>query len=184
VSNYLSRQTAETPETTVSEDPEQRLVAESMQADWADSDDFDNKTPIHPYEKEDVAEVIKIWDSGFSPEEEFTRFLEGKDKPVQPGMTVAREPLSQAQIARFLGSQGQKVKVLHDEFVDAIPLDNMAITGAENIITSLEEGEPHGEASTEFWDLRAKLSMVTGAIPSYADVCKSLKYSLDEAAGE
>jgi hypothetical protein len=104
MSSYLSRQTAEAPETTVSEDPEQRLVAESMQTDWADSDDFDNKTPIHPYEKEDVAEVIKIWDSGFSPEEEFTRFLESKDKPVQPGVTVARKPLSQAQIARFLGS--------------------------------------------------------------------------------
>jgi hypothetical protein len=34
--------------------------------------------------------------------------------------------------------------------MDAIPLDNMAIIGAENIITSLKEGEPHGEASTEF----------------------------------
>jgi hypothetical protein len=155
-----------------------------MQADWADSDDFDNKTPIYPYEKEDVAEVIKIWDSGFSSEEEFTRFLKGKDKPVQPGVTVAREPLSQAQIARFLGSQGQKVKVLHNEFINAIPLNNMAITEAENMITSLEEGEPHGEASTEFWNLRAKLSVVTGAMPSYADACKSLEYSLDEAARE
>jgi hypothetical protein len=74
--------------------------------------------------------------------------------------------------------------VLYNEFVNAIPLNNMAITGAENMIISLEEGEPHGETSTEFWDLRAKLSMVTGAIPSYADACKSLEYSLDEAAGE
>jgi hypothetical protein len=50
--------------------------------------------------------------------------------PLQPGVTTAREPLSQAQIARFLGSRAQKVKVLHDEFVDAIPLDHVAITGA------------------------------------------------------
>ena len=102
--SYLSRQTAEAPETTVSKDPEQRLVAESMQADWGDSDDFDNKITVHPYEKEEVAEIIKTWDSGFNPEEEFTRFLEGKDKPLQPGVTVTRKPLSQAQIARFLGS--------------------------------------------------------------------------------
>ena len=106
IPSYLSRQTVEAPETTVSEDPEQRLVAESMQADWGDSDDFDNKITVHPYEKEEVAEIMKTWDSGFNPEEEFTRFLKGKDKPLQPGVIVTREPLLQAQIARFLGSQG------------------------------------------------------------------------------
>jgi SNF2 family DNA or RNA helicase len=110
--------------------------------------------------------------------------LKDKNKPIQPGVTVAREPLSQAQIARFLGSQRQKIKVLHNEFIDAISLDNMAIIGAENMITSLEEEEPHGEISTEFWNLRAKLSVVIDAMPSYADACKSLKYSLNEAARE
>jgi hypothetical protein len=74
--------------------------------------------------------------------------------------------------------------VLYNEFIDAIPLNNIAIIGAENMITSLEEGEPHGEVSTEFWNLRAKLSVVTGAISSYADACKSLKYSLNKTAGE
>jgi hypothetical protein len=52
------------------------------------------------------------------------------------------------------------------------------------MITSLEEGEPRGEASAEFWDLRAKLSVATGAMPSYTDACASLGYSPDEAAAE
>jgi hypothetical protein len=52
------------------------------------------------------------------------------------------------------------------------------------MITSLEEGEHHGEASTEFWNLRAKLSVVTGAMPSYTDACVSLGYSPDEATAE
>jgi hypothetical protein len=77
--------------------------------------------------RDEVVEATKTWDGGYSPEEEFTRFLEGKDKPLQPGITTAREALSPAQIARFLGSQAQKVKVLHNEFVGAIPLDNVAI---------------------------------------------------------
>ena len=184
VPSYLSSKTAEGPETTVSEGPELRLVAEEMQVDWDDSDDFDNDTAIQPNKKDEVVKVTKTWDVDCSPEEEFTRFLEGKDKPLQPGLTTAREALSPAQIARFLGSQAQKVKVLHDEFVDAIPLDNIAISGAENMITGLEEGDPQGEASTEFWDLRAKLSVVTGAMPSYTDACTSLGYSPDEAAAE
>ena len=184
VPSYLSSKTAEGPETTFSEGPERRLVAEEMQVDWDDSDDFDNDTAIQPNKKDEVVEVTKTWDGDCSPEEEFTRFLEGKDKPLQPGVTTARESLLPAQIARFLGSQAQKVKVLHDEFVDAIPLDNVAISGAENMITSLEEGEPRGEPSTEFWDLRAKLSVVTGAMPSYTDACASLGYSPDEAAAE
>jgi hypothetical protein len=98
VPSYLSSKTAE----------ERRLVAEEMQVDWDDSDDFDNDTAIQPTKKDEVAEVTKTWDSGCSPEEEFTLFLEGKDKPLQHGVTTAREPLSQAQIARFLGSQARK----------------------------------------------------------------------------
>jgi hypothetical protein len=48
--------------------------------------------------------------------------------------SLAPEPLSQAQIVRFLGARAQKVKVLHAEFVDAIRLDNVAIIGAGNML--------------------------------------------------
>jgi hypothetical protein len=34
--------------------------------------------------------------------------------------------------------------------MDAIPLNNIAIIGAENIIINLEEEEPYGEILTEF----------------------------------
>jgi hypothetical protein len=72
-----------------------------MQVDWDDSDDFDNDTAIQPNKKDEVVEVTKTWDGGYSPEE-FTRFLEGKDKPLQPGITTAREALSPARSPAFL----------------------------------------------------------------------------------
>lgn len=51
VPSYLSSETAEGPESTNSEGPERRLVAEEMQIDWDDSDDFDNDTIIQPNKK-------------------------------------------------------------------------------------------------------------------------------------
>lgn len=89
-----------------------------MQVDWEDSDDFDNDITIQLNKIDKAVEVTKTWDSGCSPEEEFTRFLEGNDKPLRPEVATAREALSPARIARFLGSQAQRVKVLHDEFAD------------------------------------------------------------------
>lgn len=101
VPSYLSSETAEGPGGTNSEGPERRLVAEEMQVDWDDSDDFDNDAAIQPNKKDEVVEVTKTWDGGYSPEE-FTRFLEGKDKPLQPGITTAREALSPARSPAFL----------------------------------------------------------------------------------
>jgi SNF2-related domain len=183
---YLDDEAPEGLETVVSTDDQCPHPAEKLQQGWEDLDDFDMHTPSIVGRGDQANAKMREWDESETiDEEEFSRYLEGKKKPLRPGIDDVRQPLQQNQIAQFLAVQGRKVHVIHDEFYDAIVHSDVSINNAENLLAQGEvDDQPAQGASQQFWDLRAKLSVVSAAMPPYPEACFILTFTDDEAKSE
>ncbi|PYV87779.1 MAG: hypothetical protein DMG90_16790 [Acidobacteria bacterium] len=183
--SYLDEDTTEAVETTVSTDQQDTSLAERLQEGW-EEDDFDLETPTI-VGRADLADAqLRQWDQAeITGEEEFSRYLDGESKPLRPGIDNVREPLSKPQIAQFLAVQGRKVTVIHDEFYDAIEHGDLSINDAENRLAQEDaDDQPSQKASQQFWDLRAKLSVVSAAMPTYDEACRLLSFTPEDARAE
>jgi hypothetical protein len=184
--SYLQDEVTAALETTVSDLEQRPHPAEQLQEGWEGLDDFDMVTPAVIGRSGRADAELRQWDQPeVIAEEDFSRYLEDSGKRFRPGVDCVREPLQQHQIAQFLATQGKKVEVIHDQFYDAIAHADVTINNAENIIAQTETDDAPSEgASQQFWELRAKLSVVSAAMPTYQDACSHLGFTQDQARSE